>query len=94
MVKIRLMRLGSKKNPFYRVVVADSTASRDGRFIETIGTYNPTTEPAQVNLNVERAKHWISVGAQPTATTAWLLRSNGVEFKGKAKGEYVPAEKK
>ena len=94
MVKIRLMRLGSKKNPFYRVVVAESTSPRGGRFIENIGTYNPTMEPAEIKLNVERAKHWISVGAQPTATAAWILRSNGVEFKGRAKGEYVPAEKK
>jgi len=88
-VKIRLMRLGSKKKPFYRVVVAESAFPRDGRFIEVIGTYNPILQPAEIKLDVERAKHWISVGAQPTPTTAWILRSNGVEFKGTAKGEYV-----
>ena len=93
MVKIRLMRLGSKKNPVYRVVVSESTSPRDGRFIENIGTYNPTTEPAQINLDLERARYWISVGAQPTSTTAWILRSNGVEFKGRAKNEHIPAGK-
>jgi small subunit ribosomal protein S16 len=90
-VKIRLMRLGRKKSPFYRFVVAESTSPRNGRFIETIGTYNPGTDPATVQLNTERANYWISVGAQPTAAAAGLLRKNGVEFKGQAKGEYLPA---
>lgn len=79
MLKIRLKRMGAKKAPFYRVVIAESTSPRDGRFKESIGTYNPTTEPAQVNLQVERARYWLSVGAQPTERVAKLLKFNGVE---------------
>jgi small subunit ribosomal protein S16 len=93
-VKIRLMRMGRKKSPFYRVVVAESTSPRDGRFIETIGTYNPGTNPSEIKLDVERARHWISVGAQPTSSTAWMLRSNGIEVKGKIKGEFLDPNKK
>ena len=77
-VKIRLRRLGAKKAHFYRVVVADSRFSRDGRCIEEIGTYNPMTNPATVALDVEAAKKWIANGAQPTDTVKALLKKNGV----------------
>ena len=77
-VKIRLRRLGAKKAPFYRVVVADSRFSRDGRCIEEIGTYNPMTNPATVSLDLEAAKKWIANGAQPTDTVKALLKKNGV----------------
>ena len=66
MVKIRLRRLGAKKNPFYRVVVADSRFARDGRFIEEIGTYDPTTEPSTIKTDADKAKQWLSNGPQPT----------------------------
>ena len=68
MVKIRLKRMGSKKNPFYRLVVADSRYPRDGRFLEEIGYYNPTTNPSEVKIDVDKAKDWLSKGAQPTDT--------------------------
>ena len=74
MVKIRLRRVGAKKAPFYRVVVADSRFPRDGRFIEEIGTYDPLTEPATIKIDMERAKYWISNGAQPTDTVRGLLK--------------------
>ena len=74
MVKIRLRRMGAKKAPFYRVVVADSRKARDGRFIEEIGTYDPLTEPATINIDIERANYWISNGAQPTDTVRGLLK--------------------
>ena len=74
MVKIRLRRVGAKKAPFYRVVVADSHFARDGRFIEEIGTYDPLTEPATIKIDMERAKYWISDGAQPTDTVRGLLK--------------------
>jgi len=74
MVKIRLRRMGAKKAPFYRVVVADSHFPRDGRFIEEIGTYNPKTEPAEVKIDMERANYWIKNGAQPTDTVKALLK--------------------
>jgi len=72
-VKIRLKRMGAKKAPFYRVVVADSRYPRDGRFIEEIGTYNPLTNPATVNIDKEKAEKWIKNGAQPTDTVRALL---------------------
>ncbi len=72
-VKIRLRRMGAKKAPFYRVVVADSRSPRDGRFIEEVGTYNPMTEPAQVNLDMEKVNTWIKNGAQPTDTVKKLI---------------------
>ena len=78
MVKIRLRRMGAKKAPFYRVVVADSHSPRDGRFIEEIGTYNPMTEPATINVDVEKAQKWIKNGAQPTDTVRGLLKKAGV----------------
>lgn len=73
MVKIRLRRMGAKKKPFYRIVVADSRYPRDGRFIEEIGYYNPLKEPVEVKLDVEKAKEWISKGAQPTDKVRALL---------------------
>ena len=78
MVKIRLRRMGAKKAPFYRIVVADSRSPRDGRFIEEIGTYNPMTETATVTVDAEKAKKWIANGAQPTETVRELLKKNGV----------------
>ena len=78
MVKIRLRRMGAKKTPFYRIVVADSRYPRDGRFIEVIGTYNPLAEPAVVNVNADRAQEWIKNGAQPTDTVRGILKKAGV----------------
>ena len=77
-VKIRLRRMGAKRAPFYRVVVADSRYPRDGRFIEEIGTSDPPKDPAAVNIDAEKAKKWISNGAQPTDTVKALLKKNGV----------------
>ena len=74
MVKIRLRRMGAKKNPYYRIVVADSHFQRDGRFIEEIGTYDPTAEPSALTVDLERAKYWIANGAQPTDTVKALLK--------------------
>ena len=76
-VKIRLKRLGSKKNPFYRVVVADSRYPRDGRFIEELGTYNPLMDPPEIKVDAEKAKKWISNGAQPTETVRSILKKSG-----------------
>ena len=78
MVKIRLRRMGAKKAPLYRVVVADSRYPRDGRFIEEIGTYDPRQNPAAVNIDVERAQAWIKTGAQPTDTVRDLLKKAGL----------------
>ncbi|MCW2925373.1 MAG: ribosomal protein, partial [Thermoleophilia bacterium] len=72
MVKIRLARFGSKKNPHYRIVVADSRSPRDGRSIETIGTYNPQTDPSTLDVKAERAQYWLGVGAQPSERVAKL----------------------
>ena len=77
-VKIRLTRMGSKKKPFYRIVAADSRFPRDGRFIETIGTYNPTTNPASVSVDEELAMKWLKNGAQPSDTVRNLLSKQGV----------------
>ena len=77
-VKIRLRRMGAKKAPFYRVVVADSRYPRDGRFIEEIGYFNPMTEPAEVKIDAEKAKKWISNGAQPTATVKSILKKENI----------------
>ena len=74
MVKIRLRRMGAKKAPFYRIVVADSRYPRDGRFIEEIGTYNPVVKPADLKVDVDRAQAWIKTGAQPTDTVRALLK--------------------
>lgn len=78
MVKIRLKRMGMKKVPFYRLVVTDSRNARDGRFIEEIGYYNPLTEPVELKIDGERAKYWLSNGAQPTDTVRGLLKKGGV----------------
>ncbi len=74
MVKIRLRRMGAKKAPYYRVIVADSRKARDGRFIEEIGTYDPLTDPATIKIDMERARYWIANGAQPTDTVRGLLK--------------------
>ena len=76
-VKIRLRRMGAKKAPFYRVVVADSRSPRDGRCIEEIGTFDPLTDPATINVDVERAQYWVKNGAQPTDTVRELLKKAG-----------------
>ena len=77
-VKIRLKRMGMKKKPFYRVVVADIHSPRDGRFIEEIGTYNTMVDPAEIKIDAEKAKKWIANGAQPTDTVKALLKKNGI----------------
>ena len=77
-VKIRLRRMGAKKAPFYRVVVADSRFPRDGRFIEEIGYYNPMTTPAEIKIDAEKAKKWLGNGAQPTETVKSLLKKSGI----------------
>ena len=77
-VKIRLKRMGAKKSPFYRIVVADSRFPRDGRFIEEIGYYNPMTNPAEVKIDAEKATTWIKNGAQPTETVKALLKKNEI----------------
>ena len=78
MVKIRLRRMGAKKNPYYRIVVADSRSPRDGRCIEEIGTYDPLSNPAAVTVDSEKAQQWIRNGAQPTDTVKALLKKAGV----------------
>jgi len=79
-VKIRLKRMGAKKAPFYRIVVADSRSPRDGKFIEEIGYYNPLTEPAVIKVDSEKAKQWIKNGAKPTDTVKSILKREGVEI--------------
>ena len=76
-VKIRLKRLGAKKSPFYRVVVADSRSPRDGRFIEELGSYNPQADPPEIKIDAEKAKKWIANGAQPTETVRSILKKSG-----------------
>lgn len=78
MVKIRLRRMGAKKAPFYRIVVADSRYPRNGRFIEEIGIYNPLAEPSEFSVDADRVKEWIKNGAQPTETVKGLLKKAGV----------------
>jgi small subunit ribosomal protein S16 len=80
-VRIRLSRMGSKKRPFYRIVVADSRAPRDGRFVEVIGTYNPRTEPVEVQVDSERLQTWLTKGAEPTDTVRSLLKKKGLLAK-------------
>ena len=77
-VKIRLARHGTKKKPFYRIVVADSESPRDGKFLEVVGTYNPLMDPAEVNLKDERVKYWMDQGAIPTGTVKNLLKKQGI----------------
>ena len=77
-VKLRLTRVGSKKNPIYRVVAADSRSPRDGRFLEIVGRYNPQTEPSTIDLDDEKIKSWLEKGAQPTEAVAKLLKVQGI----------------
>lgn len=78
-VKIRLKRMGKKKAPFYRIVVADSRSPRDGRFIEEIGYYDPTKDPSEISVDEEKAKKWLANGAQPTQTVEKILKIAGIE---------------
>ena len=78
MVKIRLKRMGAKKKPFYRIVVADSRSPRDGKFIDQVGTYDPRTNPSQFNIDAEKVKKWLANGAQPTDTVKKLLKISGI----------------
>jgi small subunit ribosomal protein S16 len=99
MVKIRLRRMGNKHRPFYRIVVARSTAARDGSFIEQLGTYNPLTNPKHLEMKGDRALHWLLEGAQPTETVAVLMKKQGVldEFfqqRPKAKASYKFLDKR
>ena len=94
-VKIRLTRMGDKKSPFYRVVVADSRTARDGKVIEQIGTYNPLKNPAEININAELAKKWLANGAQPTETAKSILQTAGViEVKGNSAAKTNNKKKK
>ncbi|SIT01290.1 30S ribosomal protein S16 [Alicyclobacillus vulcanalis] len=77
-LRIRLKRMGAKKRPFYRVVVAEARSPRDGRFVEEIGTYNPLTDPAQIQIDEERALHWLRTGAQPSDRVRYLLHLQGI----------------
>ncbi len=86
MVRIRLRRMGAKKKPFYRIVVADQRSPRNGRFIENIGTYDPMTDPPTFHIKSERASHWLGVGAQPSDAVARLLKKTGItDVQGKLK---------
>ena len=78
-VKIRLRRMGQKKAPFYRIIVADSRSPRDGRFIEEVGTYNPNTDPSTFNVDEEAAKRWLANGAQPTEVVGKIFKLAGIE---------------
>ena len=91
MVKIRLRRMGAKKAPYYRVVVADSRYPRDGRFIEEIGTYNPCVSPAEIKIDADRAREWIKTGAQPTETVRALLKKVDVSVKRRQRHEGAAA---
>ena len=86
-VKMRLTRMGDKKSPFYRIVVADSRKARDGEYVDLVGTYNPLKTPEEVKIDVEKAKKWIANGAQPTDTVKALLQKNGVMEEKKAKAK-------
>src|SRR5450631_4515311 len=99
MVKIRLRRIGTKGRPFYRVVVAKSTAGRNGAFVETLGQYDPVVKPTLININAERALYWLHQGAQPTETTAYLLNKVGIlptffEARPSAKKHYAFLDKR
>ena len=82
-VRIRLRRVGSRKNPIWRIVVADRRSPRDGRTIETIGQYNAQTNPSIIELDEERARHWLEHGAEPSETVATLLRTKGIQASGR-----------
>ncbi len=81
MLKIRLKRMGSKKKPFYRIIVADSRSPRDGRFVETVGTYDPKNDPAAIKVDEEKVMKWLNNGAQPTDTVRSILSKNGTMKK-------------
>jgi small subunit ribosomal protein S16 len=83
MVRIRLRRVGGRKNAIWRIVVSDRRSPRDGRTIETIGQYNPQTEPSLIKIDEERARHWLTHGARPTRTVATLLRTQGIDATGR-----------
>ena len=96
-VKIRLQRHGKKGKPFYKIVAADSRAKRDGKFIEALGSYNPTTVPATIELNVDRSVYWLQVGAEPTDTVKSILQFKGALYKkhllrGVSKGSFTTEE--
>jgi small subunit ribosomal protein S16 len=82
-VRIRLTRVGSKKNPIWRIVVADKRSPRDGRVIENVGTYNPQTDPSTVTLKQDRVEHWIAKGARPTPTVLKLMKTQSLDSDGK-----------
>jgi small subunit ribosomal protein S16 len=88
-VKIRLRRMGARKRPFYRLVVADGRAPRDGRFIETLGYYNPCVEPSQIKIDADRAAYWLRCGAQPSETAAALLKKQGISSNQQAVSDTV-----
>ena len=88
MLAIKLMRTGAKKRPSYRVVVKEKQSKRDGAYLENVGTYNPTREPAEINLNMDRVRYWIANGAQPTNTVSRLIKANS---KNEAAAEAAPA---
>ncbi len=92
-VKLRLRRMGKKKQPIYKVVAADARSPRDGRFIEAIGLYNPLTDPATIDIKEERALYWLGVGAQPTDTVKSLLRKRGILLKFNLIKKGMPEEK-
>ena len=81
MVKLRLKRIGTKKRPFYRIVAADSRFPRDGRFLETVGTYDPRKNPSEVTLKEDRIRHWLNNGGQPTDTVRSILKKHGISPK-------------
>jgi len=88
-VKIRLKRMGAKKNPFYRVVVADSRSPRNGRFIEEIGYYNPLTDPVEVKIDEDKAASWVKKGAIPTDTVKYLFKNVGISLNTKKQAQIV-----
>ncbi len=94
MVKIRLTRKGDKKSPFYRIVVADSRAPRDGAFIDIVGTYNPLVDPAEIKIDAEKAKHWLSVGARPSDTVKSMFVTAGIIENAKKAPAKTKAVKK
>lgn len=96
MLKLRLARAGRKKRPFYRVVVTEHTAPRDGRFLEIVGQYDPIADPASFTIHADRVQHWLSQGAQPTATVHRLLHKEGLigELKTKPRSKRADAKRK
>lgn len=93
MVRIRLTRVGSKKNPIWRIVVADKRSPRDGRVIENVGTYNPQTDPSTVTLKQDRVEHWIAKGARPTDTVLKLMKTQSLDSDGRVVSDSAAAVK-